>query len=206
MKKTVLAAMLAAMFLLSTAEAADRIILIPGWDQNPQRMISLQKELGGEIMVTSSRLPLWRAAEELNDQISLKDGEKIVFVGFSWGGLISRQFAEMYPEKVRAVVVIGSPNGGYHFAPKGPFWIDVKKSRHVLVYVMAGEKSIRKWWLSEVNDGVVDLESAFDLPYEVFKGGMVLNLEHHEMLGSGVVSSQIRAWLAAKPTDRFAAR
>ena len=192
-----------ALLFSSVAQAADKIVLIPGWDQNPQRMVSLQKELGGEIMITSSRLPLWRAAEELNDQISLKDGEKLVLVGFSWGGLISRQFAEMYPEKVRTVVVIGSPNGGYRFAPKELFRINVEKSRHVLVYVVAGEKSVRRWWLSEVNDGVVDLESALNLP---FRRGLVLNLEHYEMLGSGVVSSQIRAWLAAKPTDRFAAR
>src|ERR1700757_4559962 len=45
--------------------------------------------------------------EELNDS----HGRKVSLVGWSLGGLYARQLAKMMPERVRAVITLGSPFG-----------------------------------------------------------------------------------------------
>lgn len=206
MKKTMWA--IFAMLLFSpVAFAADEIVLLPGWGQTNNQLAVLGKKIGGEAIMIESRLPLWTAAEELKEELK-KRGKtgKIIIIGFSWGGLVARQFAETYPEKVAAIVVIGSPNGGYWFAPAAPFWVSAERSSNVPLFVIAGEKSASKWWLREINDGVVDLDSVFDLPIPP-KGGMILNLSHDELWKSGVVADQIKTWLAAlRPKDLLVAR
>lgn len=204
MKKIMLLAVFAAILFVSSAAFAADIVLLPGWRQTKEQIAVLGKRIGGEAVMIESKLPLWTAAEELKEELD-KKGKigKVILVGFSWGGLVARQFAETHPERVSAVVVIGSPNGGYRLAPAILFRIVVEKSLHIPIFVVAGEKSESKWWLREVNDGVVDLESVFDLPKPP-TGGLVLNLSHDELLKSHVVADQIVYWLAKTEISRGA--
>lgn len=206
MKKMMLFVVFAVALFSSAAFAAEEIILLPGWGQTKEQLAVLGKRIGGEAIMIESKLPLWTAAEELKEELNKKGKTgKVVLVGVSWGGLVARQFAETYPEKVSAVIVVGSPNGGFWFAPATPFKVSAERSRHIPVFVIAGEKSESKWWLKEVNDGVVDLESVFDLPKPPTRG-LILNLSHDELWRSRTVADQILSWLAALPADRFAAR
>ena len=196
MKKTVL--VVALMFVFSSAAfAADDIVLLPGWKQSKEQLAVLGNRINGEVIMVENKLPLWTAVEELKEELGkMRKTGKVVLVGFSWGGLVARQFAETYPEKVTAVVVIGSPNGGYWFAPSTPFRVKGGKSRHIPLFIVAGEKSKKKWWLKEVNDGVVDLESVFSFDSPPMRKGLILNLSHHELWRSKVVADQIKDWLA----------
>ena len=55
-------------------------------------------------------------AEVLDDMDArldaIRDGEKALLVGWSLGGVIARELARAYPEKVRAVVTLASPFSG----------------------------------------------------------------------------------------------
>jgi pimeloyl-ACP methyl ester carboxylesterase len=46
------------------------------------------------------------------DQLQRGDGRPIILVGWSFGGLIAREYAKVAPGRVRAVITLGSPFSG----------------------------------------------------------------------------------------------
>ena len=51
--------------------------------------------------------------EELGERLdAVRGGRKVLLVGWSLGGLYAREAARAFPDKVRAVVTLGSPFGG----------------------------------------------------------------------------------------------
>ena len=46
------------------------------------------------------------------DQLQRRDGRPVILLGWSFGGLIAREYAKVAPHRVRAVITLGSPFSG----------------------------------------------------------------------------------------------
>ncbi|MEK7521097.1 MAG: alpha/beta fold hydrolase [Patescibacteria group bacterium] len=207
MNKIIIIIFLALALFGREAVAGETIVLVGGWSRTgtPQEiaaqldpMESALREAGHRVVVVRPTifLPLPAAAEELYVELE-KEGvlkEEIALVGWCWGGLIARRFAEQYhgEARVRAIVEIASPNGGYRFAPRFLFDPGIERSVEVPLFVIAGNKSAEKWYLRPENDGTVDIQSVLSVSA---RGTAVFPLRHLELIASGEVARQVAAWL-----------
>ncbi len=198
MKKLVLL-MLCILVLIPFSASAETIVIICGWGGMPEEMSFLkngiQEKVAGEVIVLKPGryLPLEDAAADTYQQLQTLGADgNIILVGFSWGGLISRQLAEQHPERIKKIVQIASPNGGYRFAPAFLFRIEAGASKNIPLFIIAGTKSVKRWGLRPVNDGTVDISSALAAKA---KASRVFPLGHVELLHSEEVVQQIKMWL-----------
>lgn len=110
------------------------------------------------------------------------DDRKLLLVGWSLGGLFARQFAHRYPDKVRAVVTLGSPFSG-----------DLKTNTNVCAFYeriaghdvhqppferFAGKPSVPTLALWSRRDGIVAPSAARGREHEVDKS---VEIDTHHM-------------------------
>lgn len=95
------------------------VLVIPGFLCNDQTTFSLRRELARAGFRVHGWKQGWNlgARPDTIDRIwkrveSLNHGRPIVIVGWSLGGVFGREFARHHPEKVRAVITLGSPFSG----------------------------------------------------------------------------------------------
>lgn len=195
MKKLVLLTLLLAIVLIvlwptSIVGAAD-VVIVGGWGAKAEELGLLHEQIPGSVVIVPRRyLPLGAAAAALYEQ--LRANGSAVFIAHSWGGLIVRQLAEDHPELVKAMVLIGTPSGGYWFAPQGLFHVAVEKSAHIPVFVIAGNKGVSKWYIPGPNDGTVEVSSVLSVKAQEYR---VLSLGHVDLTQSAEVLTQIQLWI-----------
>lgn len=194
MKKIVLIGLIVLLLLsvvVGGAVAQQKVIIIPGWGHETEGLNYLKDRIeNAEIIGYSHSMPISDAAEEVYEKIIFSN-KKVSIVGFSWGGLIARQIAAVHPEIVDKLIIIASPSGGYLFSPK--FLFKVAKSEKA-IFVIAGTKSAKKWYLKEVNDGKVDLDSVFSETLSI-REVKIFELSHEELSQNEEVVSQVNVWL-----------
>lgn len=214
MKKTMiklLMLLLVSMYIINVgavrAEEKETIIIVGGWSRTGtveeinQQLAPMKEALemvGYRVIIIrpTTHIPLSTASEELYAEL-LKNNilnEKIVFIGWCWGGLISRRFAEQYQGElnIKTIIQIASPNRGYWFSPQFLFYTDAKKSKEIPLFVVAGNKFAKKWYLLSENDGTVDLKSVLSISA---KEQAVFPLSHLELIASREVSEKVIAWI-----------
>ncbi|MDP3548939.1 MAG: alpha/beta fold hydrolase [Novosphingobium sp.] len=97
------------------------VMLLPGFGTHPVRM----KPLGRALEAAGHRVSDWGLGfnfgpsedrfERLCERVvamARKEGEPLVLVGWSLGGIFAREVARMHPEAVRLVVTMGTPFSG----------------------------------------------------------------------------------------------
>ena len=95
------------------------VLVIPGFLCNDQTTFSLRRELAR----VGFRVHGWKSGwnlgarpdtlEKLGERIdSLGHDRPIVIVGWSLGGLFAREYARHHPDRVKAVITLGSPFSG----------------------------------------------------------------------------------------------
>ncbi|MDP9422713.1 MAG: alpha/beta hydrolase [Pseudomonadota bacterium] len=95
------------------------VLVIPGFLCSDETTLALRKELAA----AGFRVHGWKlgwnlgARDDTLDRIrqrveSLGYGRPILIVGWSLGGVFAREFARHHPDKVKAVVTLGSPFSG----------------------------------------------------------------------------------------------
>ena len=100
-------------------EGGEPVLVIPGFLCSDETTLALRKELAA----AGFRVHGWKlgwnlgAREDTLDRIrqrveSLGYDKPILIVGWSLGGIYAREFARHYPDKVKAVVTLGSPFSG----------------------------------------------------------------------------------------------
>ena len=100
-------------------EHGQPVLVIPGFLCSDQTTFSLRRELAR----AGYRVHGWKLGwnmgakpdtiEKLHQRIdSLGHDQPIVIVGWSLGGLFGREFARYHPDKVKAVITLGSPFSG----------------------------------------------------------------------------------------------
>lgn len=194
---------------LVKAEEKEMIVIVGGWNRtgtteeidlqlNPMRE-ALEK-VGHRVVVIrpKTHIPLSTASEEIYDELKKENifrGD-IIFIGWCWGGLISRHFAEQYIGEVniKAIIQIASPNRGYWFSPQFLFYTDAEKSKEIPLFIIAGNKSEKKWFLRSENDGTVDSESVLSI---LAKEQIVFPLSHLELIASREVADKVITWIGS---------
>lgn len=139
----------------------------------------------------------WYCADLMYDHIqrnNLADDDLYV-VAFSLGGVVTQWLLSDHPElRVKKLILVGSPMGGYKFFPPNPFFSN-NFPKDLPIYVIAGSKGQKVWFLREENDGVVDLKSALDIRDQNLKDAAVFHADHNELEEIPEVQIQIAQWL-----------
>ena len=139
---------------------------------------------------------------------AVHDPRKVLLVGWSLGGLFARELARAHPDKVRAVVTLGSPFSG-----------DLRTNTNVraLYEWVAGHKvdappfprltdkpPVPTLALWSRRDGIVSVRAARGLPEEADRATEI-NTSHMGFAMSrralGAVASEIRRFLADFPVE-----
>ncbi len=186
-----LAMILIVLWPTSIVGAAD-IVIVGGWGSGPEELGFLNEKIPNSVVVIPKRyLPLADAATDLYGRLDDVSGP-IVFVAHSWGGLLVRRLAEDHPELVAKIILIATPSGGYWFAPQGLFNVEVEKSAHIPVFVIAGNKGVSKWYIPGPNDGTVEISSVLSVKAREYR---VFPLGHVDLIQSTEVLAQIQLWI-----------
>ncbi len=95
------------------------VLVIPGFLCGDQTTFSLRRQLARSGYRVHGWKQGWNLGargdtiDRLRERIEgLKYDRKLVIVGWSLGGLYAREFARYHPERVRAVITLGSPFSG----------------------------------------------------------------------------------------------
>ncbi len=178
--------------LLMPISAECTTIIIPGSNTGAEQMAFLQASIPAAIVIYPvTMMPLSAAAESIKSQLDAKKIENVeTIIGYSWGGLVARELAGRYPElQIKKIIQIASPNGGYRYAPAFIFRTTPSTAE---IYIIAGASSSRKWYLSGINDGVVDLDSVLSIPSTEYA---IFNLNHAELVRDINVIQKIIQWI-----------
>ncbi len=179
-------------FLLIPMTAECTTIIIPGSNTGAEQMASLQANIPAAIVIYPvTMMPLSAAAESIKSQLDAQKIETVeTIIGYSWGGLIARELSGRYPKlQVKKIIQIGTPNGGYKHAPS---FIFRTLQTSADIYIIAGASSSRKWYLTGLNDGTVDLDSVLSIPS---KEHVIFNLNHAELVRDIAVIQKIIQWM-----------
>ncbi len=174
------------LIFVKSAAADSTVILIGGCGKNAaEELWYLQKNIPGAIAIApDTHWPLLEAAADVLWQIEKKGKRgKLILVGYSWGGLIARQIDAQNPGLIQKIITIGTPNGGFWFAPRFVFSIDDTKST-TPIYAIAG-----------LNDKSVSLSSAMSVGRQIEDSMIFSGVGHADLIKSAIVAEKIRIWL-----------
>lgn len=139
----------------------------------------------------------WYCADLIYEHIKNNNllEDDLFFVAFSLGGIVTQWLLSDHPElRVKKLILVGTPIGGYKFVPPNPFFSN-DFPKDLPIYVIAGSRGRKTWLLSETNDGVVDLESALDIRQQNLKDFAVFHVDHNELEEIPGVQERIARWL-----------
>jgi triacylglycerol esterase/lipase EstA (alpha/beta hydrolase family) len=169
------------------------IIVLPGFMADDNSTVVLRsflnsigyKSVGWGLGINRKpMLSLLPQLQSLLDQVVTKHGQKVRLVGWSRGGILSRELARDTPEKVARVITIGSPvKGGTGASSIGPM---VQRTTGVSSTAMSA--LLRERQKADIKvpvraiysklDGVVNWQACID--------ELSPDIEHHEIFGSHV--------------------
>jgi pimeloyl-ACP methyl ester carboxylesterase len=191
--------------LAGNLHAQTRYVFVGGWRTLPAQMESLSRSVPDSLKVQyflpekiTELIRPWHCADLLYDFIrsnGLADDD-LVFVAFSLGGIVTQRLVRDHPElQVRKLVLVAAPMGGYRRVfPSNPFFLN-EFPRDLPVYVIAGVRGQRVWYLQSNNDGAVDLASALDVPAQNLKGVAVFDASHNDLQEIAGVQDKLVEWL-----------
>ena len=180
----------------SAGEAEDRVVIIGGWRATAGELSFLNERIpNSTVIIPRKCLPLTEAARSLYEQLKEKEiNGPAVYIGHSWGGLLIRKLAEDYPEvQIKKIILIGTPNNGYWMAPRWLFSIPItERSKHIPLFLVAGNKGAPRWYLRGPNDGTVEVASVLSANAKECR---IFSSDHVELIKSEEVVQQIRVWI-----------
>ena len=192
------------------------VFFIGGWRMTHEQMKSFSRSVPEsrkvKFLLPESLIELlrpWHCADLIYNYIknnSLSD-EDLVFVSFSLGGTVAQWLLSDHPElHVKKLILVGTPVGGYKFVPPNNFFSN-RFPKDLPIYVIAGNKSRDAWFLQAENDGVVNLDSALDIPDQNLKDAAIFYADHTELEEMPEVQAQISMWLdlGQEPPQNFVA-
>lgn len=196
---------LLAPFFAGELHAQTRYVFVGGWRTLPAQMDSLSRSVPEPLKVKyflpekiTELIRPWHCADLLYDFIK-RNGmadDDLVFVAFSLGGIVTQRLVRDHPElQVRKLVLVAAPMGGYsRVFPSNPFFLN-EFPQDLPVYVIAGVRGTRVWYLQSMNDGAVDLASALAVPAQNLKGVAVFDASHNDLQESAAVQDKLLEWL-----------
>jgi len=195
MKKVILAILISLWIIASDALAEPTVFIVGGYKSEISYLGDIQAAFPGSKIITPRKyVPIASAAAVLLEKMKTEgweESQEVVFIAYSWSGLLCRQLVKDNPEMKARIIMIGTPCRSYWFLPEFLFRIEDER-QDVPIFVIAGNKSFSRWFLrDEPNDGVVELSSALAVDA---RASAVFPLEHHELLHSEEPIKQMKEW------------
>lgn len=180
------------------------VFFVGGWGMTASQMESFSQSVPDSRKVKyflpskiSELTRPWYCAEMVYDYIQRNNlaEDDLYVVAFSMGGIVTQWLLRNHPElRIRKLILVGTPIGGYKFVPPNPFFSN-KFPKDLPIYVIAGSKRQNSWFLRQDNDGVVDLESALNISDENLRDVAIFRADHNELEDMPEVQTQISQWL-----------
>jgi pimeloyl-ACP methyl ester carboxylesterase len=182
------------------------VLFIGGWRMTQEQMDAFSSSVPESDKVkyllpdeVSELVRPWHCADLLLKHI--RDNEllhdDLILVSFSHGGVVAQWLLNAHPElRVKKLILVGTPIGGYKFVPPNNFFSN-KFPKDLPIYVIAGNKGQAAWFLRAENDGVVDLDSALDIPSQHLKDTAVYYADHSELKFLPEVQARIALWIGS---------
>ena len=199
-------AMIAMLFsgLPSTGICKTMVFFIGGWGMTDTQMESFSSSVPESRKVKyllpeamSELVRPWHCADLIYKYIKRNKlvDEDLIFVSFSHGGTVAQWLLKDHPElHVKKLILVGAPIGGYKFVPPNNYFSN-SFPKDLPIYVIAGNKGQDVWFLRHENDGVVDLDSALDIPDQNLKDFAIFYADHAELKKDPEVQARISQWL-----------
>lgn len=181
------------------------VFIVGGYESKTDYLGDISAAFPGSKIITPRKyVPISSAAAVLLEKMKAEgweESQEVVFIAYSWSGLLCRQLVKDNPGMRARIIMVGTPCRSYWFLPEFLFRIENERT-DVPVFVIAGNKSVSRWFLrDEPNDGVVELSSALAVnAWDV----AVFPLEHHDLLHSEEAIRQMRAWATMPLPKRLA--
>ena len=164
------------------------VVIIPGaGDYNAVAMEKWQDAFPGSvIIIPKEHWPLSSGAKDIARQmIEERITGKVVFVGLSFGGNLSREYAAKFPDRIVAGVTVGTPNT-VKFMPEFPSYWSIRPSdggSEVPLFAAVGVKpgAPKPVWMDEPSDGTIGLSQATDFKGRKVEEVAVFKAEHSEL-------------------------
>jgi pimeloyl-ACP methyl ester carboxylesterase len=202
--------------LVSTSHCKTMVFFIGGWRMTSEQIETFSRSVPDSKKVKyllpeamSDLVRPWHCADLIYEYIqNNKLGEDdLIIISFSLGGVVAQWLLSEHPElNVKKLILVGTPIGGYKFIPPNNFFSN-SFPKDLPIYVIAGTKGQNAWFLRDKNDGVVDLDSALDIPAQNLKDAAIFNADHTELKEMSEVQVQISLWLdlGQEPPQNFVA-
>jgi pimeloyl-ACP methyl ester carboxylesterase len=198
--------------LAATSQGKTVVFFIGGWRMTPEQMELFSSSVADSRKVKfllpdalSELVRPWHCADLVHNYIkknNLSEAD-LIFVTFSLGGTVAQWLLNAHPEyHVKKLILVGSPVGGYLFLPPNNFFSN-RFPKDLPIYVIAGTKGQDAWFLRDENDGVVDLDSALDIPDRNLKDAAIFHADHTELEKIPEVQAQIAQWLDLQQQEPF---
>jgi len=191
-------------FFIASLSRAEQVVFIGGSGGTAQNFVSLQKKIPEAIAVEPKIYwPLFMSANNVLKQltekrVNLKNG--VILVGYCWGGLVARQMEADNPGLARKVITVGTPSGGFRFAPNFIFTPDDRASSTPLFVIGAYDSSLPDRWYgqSENNDGTVTLKSVLAIERPATEIVIFSRMKHGDIMNNPKVIAQILQWVISQ--------
>jgi pimeloyl-ACP methyl ester carboxylesterase len=151
-------------------------LVIPGFVANDRTTMELRRALAEGGWRVHPWAMGWNlgATEDIIDRLaqrieSIWDGRKILLVGWSLGGVFARELARKVPDKVRAVVTLGSPfSGDAHWNNVWRLyeWVAGHKVDEPPIERIFDKPPVPSLAIWSAKDGIVAVRSAKGLAHE----------------------------------------
>ena len=170
--------------------------IVGGYQSETGYLGSIQVAFPGAKIITPRKyVPISSAAEVLLEKMKAEgwQGQEVVFIAYSWSGLLCRQLVKDNPQMKARIIMIGTPSRSFWFLPEFLFRIEDERP-DVPIFVIAGSggKGAVPWFLRDgPNDGVVEVSSALAVNAWA---AVVFPLEHHDLLHAEETIRQMQAW------------
>lgn len=184
-------------WLIATVALADPMVfIVGGYESETSYLEDVHAAFPGSKIITPRKyVPIKSAAVVLLEEMKKEEWEvsqDVVFIAYSWSGLLVRQLVKDNPEIKARIILVGTPCRSYWFLPEFLFRIEDER-KDVPIFVIAGTKSSEKWFLrdGEPNDGVVEVSSALSVKASAVA---IFPLEHSDLLHSEETIEQMKTW------------
>lgn len=191
--KRFLSVLLLVIALVSPCEG--QVIFVGGWKTPVNEMESFADSISEKRLVInlpknffdlmSTKSCSEYIFQQINQSVDIQK-EEITIIAYSWGGVTTRIMLENHKElRVKKFIIVGSPVGGFWFAPS--FLFSATDRDDIPVYLIAGN-------IDGKGDGTIPMDSVFSVPSEHVKDFEIFDeTSHTELLHSSQVASKIKS-------------
>jgi pimeloyl-ACP methyl ester carboxylesterase len=157
------------------------------------------KVQGWEMGTNLGRMQSLEVLRQKVEQLSDTTGQKVILIGWSMGGIFSREIAKQLPEKVKCLITVGSPFANLQ-APNHAKWIFNLLNKESEIDQVFAEQvpvpaQVPTLCLYSKQDGIVPWQACMENCEDVLHANREIQSSHFGMGANPQVLREIEAYL-----------